>query len=472
MAGLDRHRLGPLQVLGQSVSGTAPTAAMAATPAIAAATAGPSATWSFVVATALALLIGSCIGHFTRRMAVAGSLYSLTAKGLGASGGLACGAALLVGYGFLTMAGLIGSATYLTTLLGRITVGAATTPWPVVAAAMVVLVTLAVVLIRRGVRLSASVVLTAEAVSITLMVLIFTMLLVRNGSVAHNYAVPPLHLSGIAAGVLPALGAFIGFEAATALGVEARRPLSAIPRVVQWTAAGCGVLYLFAVYTQQLQFADTPGGLAGQVAPLNTLAAAQHLPWLPYLLDVGIVLSFFAATLSAGTALVRVLFSMGREGVAPRGMGNAHSRHRTPHVAVAVAMPITALVPILLLALGLSPVQVLQAVLNTAVFGYLIAYLLVCIAAPRFLHRIAELTVAPVVTAAIAAPVLLLVLGFFVLSAWGSMTPIWWLLIAVLAVGWFLWLRLRRPQRLAAIGVYDETSAIDLLGGPDEDSAR
>ncbi|MGH3439056.1 MAG: APC family permease [Sciscionella sp.] len=471
VSGLDRRRLGPLQVLGQSVSGAAPTAAMAATPAIAAATAGQAAIWSFLVATGLALLIGSCIGHFTRRMAVAGSLYSLTAKGLGPVGGLACGVALLIGYGFLTMAGLVGSATYLTTLFSHFGVPAAVMTGGFVALLTAVLGALAVVLIRRGVRLSARVVLTVEALAITLMLLIFTVLLVRNGSTIHRFGVPPLQLRGVAAGVLPALGAFIGFEAAAALGVEARRPFSTIPKAVRWTAAACGLLYLFAVYVQQLEFADIPGGLAGQSQPLNVLAAAQHMPWLSSLLDAGITMSFFAAALAAGTALVRVLFSMGREGVAPQAMGRTHRRYRTPNIAVVTSLPVATAVPVLLLlAAGMSPAEALLVLLNTSVFGYLVAYLLVCLAAPRFLHRIGELTIGPVLATAVVAPVLLTVLAFFVVSQWGSATPIAWLLIAAAAAAWFGWLRLRRPQCLGVIGVYDETSAADLLGAPDENT--
>ena len=80
--GLEWRRLGPVEVFAQSVSGTAPSAAMAATPAIVAAAAGGATVWSFVVATVVALLIATCISQFTRRMAVTGGLYTLTAKGL------------------------------------------------------------------------------------------------------------------------------------------------------------------------------------------------------------------------------------------------------------------------------------------------------------------------------------------------------------------------------------------------------
>ncbi|MFJ5304324.1 APC family permease [Streptomyces sp. NPDC088350] len=462
--GLERRGLDPLQVLAQSVAGAAPAAAMAATPAIVAATAAGSTVWSFAVATALALLIGSCIGQFTRRMAAAGSLYSLTAQGLGPVGAFVCGGGLLIGYGVLTMAGFTGAAGYLTALLARAGLGA---PGVVSVGVMLVLAAVVAVLMIRGIRPAARVMLLFEAVSIVLMLVIFGALLIRHGIPhhLHRLGLPPPDLGTTAAGVLPALGAFIGFEAAAAVGVEARHPYRTVPWAVRSTAAVAGLLYLLAAYSQQVGLADLPGGLSGQREPVGALADAQHLPWLSALLEAGVALSFFAAALAGSTALVRVLFSMGREGIAPRRLGAAHARYRTPHVAIAVAVPLTVAVPVALRLAGLGTDRVLMLLLNTATFGYLVAYLLVCVAAPVFLHRIGELTAWPVAVTVICAPALLTVLGAFLAA---QSAHALWAIGAALVLGalWFAVLRRRRPRELAAVGIYDETRAADLLGAP------
>ncbi len=459
--GLDRRKLGPLEVLAQSVSCAAPAAAMASVPAIVAATAGAATVWSFVVATALALLIGTCISQFTRRMAAAGSLYSLTAKGLRPGAAFACGAALLVGYGALVMAAATGAATYLDALAVRLgVVPPDTTVVPAVAALAVA--ALAGVPVLLGVRLSARIVLAVEAVSITVMVIVFLVLLGADAPAPPTAVMPDPGLGGVIAGVLPALGAFIGFEAATVLGVEARRPFRTIPRAVLWTAAGAGLLYLLAAYTQVAGFAAAPAGLSGQPEPVIALATAQGTPWLAVLLDLGIATSFFACTVATGTALVRVLFSMGRDGIAPRALGATHARYRTPHVAIAVALPIGAAVPVFLLAAGVPGDAALLALLSIASAGYLIAYLLVCLAAPLFLRRIGELTPPPVVATAVIAPILVLVSGAFVVSAVGGPLPLVLAGLAAVAVAWYGWLRVRRPRELAGIGVYDETSEADV----------
>jgi amino acid transporter len=459
--GLDRRNLRPVEVLAQSVSTAAPAAGMATVPAIVATTAGTATVWSFVLATAVALAVGACIATFTRRMAVAGSLYSLTAKGLGPGAAFACGAALLAGYAVLLMAALAGAALYTNALLTRLGLA----PPPAVAAAVVVLLAMLTGgLVLRGVRVSARIVLAVEAVSIALMIVIFAVLLAGPPAPpAPTGAAADWSLVGVAAGVLPALGAFIGFEAATTLGVEARRPFVSVPRAVLGTAGLVGLLILLAALTQVVGFA---GALGGQPEPVVTLAAAHGTPWLAVLLDVGIATSFVACALATTNALVRVLFSMARDRIVPQRIGATHGRYRTPHVAIAVAVPLAGAVPAALLLAGVPGLTVLRGLLSIATAGYLVAYLLVALAAPLFLRRIGELTLAPVMVTAVAVPVLAIVCGAFVVSALDGPVPVVLGALVLAALAWYAVLRARRPRELAGIGVYDEPSTADVLTGP------
>jgi len=457
--GLERRRLGALDVLAQSVSGAAPSAAMAAVPVIVAASAGGATVWSFVVATVLALLVAGCIARFTRRMAAPGGLYPLTAKGLAPGAALACGIALLTGYGLLAAAALAGVAAYVDALLARL--GGTDGRW-VPAAVAVVVGGVVALLALRGVRLAARVVLLVESIAITVLVVVFALLLAGGPMPGPGASTPTPGLGGIAAGVLPALAAFIGFEIATTLGAEARRPFRTVPRAVGITAAVAGVLYLFGAHVQVVGFADTPGGLAGQAEPVLVLATARGWSWVPVVLDLGLIASFLACALATTTALVRVLFSLSRDGVAPAALGRTHRRFRTPHVALAVAMPVVVAVLAVPLALGVPVGPVLVTLLTLATSGFLVAYLLVCVAAPVFLHRIGELTWSAVAATAVIAPILVVVLVAFVVSSPGSASVLGG--IAVLGVGWWAVLRRRRPAALAGIGVYDETVAADVAG--------
>jgi amino acid transporter len=471
VAGLERRRLGPLAVFAQSVSGAAPSAAMAATPAIVAATAGGGTVWSFVIATGLALLIASCIARFTRRMAATGGVYSLTAKGLGPAAAFAAALASLVGYGLLAAAALAGVALYLDALVGEVVgrgVGASVGSLGHVLIVLVAGLSVGV-LVVRGVRLSARVVLLAESCSIALMLVVFTSLIAGGMPGGAPVAMPGPGPGGIVVGVLPALAAFIGFEIATLLGAEARTPFRSVPRAVTLTAALTGVLYVFAAQVQVLGFATTPGGLAGQAEPVIALAAAKGWGWIPALLDVGLVMSFFACALATSTALARVVFSLARDGVVPATLGRTHRRFRTPHVAIAAALPVVVGVLVVALVVRVPLGTVLVGVLTAATCGFLLAYLLVCAAAPVFLHRIGELTTAAVVVSAVIVPILAIVLVAFVVTTPSASG----LLVGVAAVGvaGYLWLRVRRADALAAIGVYDETTAADVLVPPRSRSA-
>jgi amino acid transporter len=228
------------------------------------------------------------------------------------------------------------------------------------------------------------------------------------------------------------------------------------------TAGLVGLLTLLAAHTQVLGFA---GALGGQPEPVVTLAAAHGTPWLAVLLDLGIATSFVAGTLAATNALVRVLFSMARDRIVPQRIGTTHPRYRTPHVAIAVAVPLAGAVPAALLLAGVPGLAVLRGLLSVATAGYLVAYLLVSLAAPLFLRRIGELTIAPVVVTVVTVPVLAGVCGVFVVSALGGAVPVVLGALALAALAWFAVLRGRRPRELAAIGVYDEPSAADVHTG-------
>jgi amino acid transporter len=468
--GLDRRKLRPYEVFAQSVSGAAPSAAMAATPAIVAASAGQGTIWSFAIATALALLVAGCIARFTRRMATSGGLYSLTAKGLNPLGAYASALGSLLGYTLLAAATLVGAALYLATIYEQVTGGVLATGD---SAAMIGIVGLGVaVLVLRGARLSARVVLLVESVSITVMLVVFSLLLAAGpvSGPAVNAASPtsPSSPGGVLTGVLPALAAFIGFEIATSLGTEGSKPFRSVPRAVGSTAAVVGVLCVFAAQVQVFGFSATPGGLGAQRAPVVALAAADGWNWLPVLLDVGLTMSFFASCLAASTALARVLFSLARDGVIPHVIGRTHPRYRTPHVAVLVSIPPVVGLPVALLASGVSSTSALVTLLTLATCGFLLAYLLVCIAAPVFLHRIGELTWPAIVASAVITPILLVVLIAF--AATRPIAAVVLGALAVLGAVAYLFLRLRRPVALDGIGVYDETTSADVLQ-PDRGAA-
>jgi amino acid transporter len=229
-----------------------------------------------------------------------------------------------------------------------------------------------------------------------------------------------------------------------------------------------GGLYLLSAYTQLAGFEAFGGDLALSASPVNDLAARAGVEWIGLLLDAALACSFIACALASTTALARVLFSLGREGIAPRAFGRTHRRFRTPHLALAWSVAAEVAVPVVLVVSGLDAWQAMGVVVVCAAAGYMTAYTLVCAATPFFLRRIGELTASPVVASTVAAIGLVAALGFdLVLEASGprALAVVILAVSAVAAVIAYLVCRRRRPRALSRIGLYDEPTPEDVLGG-------
>lgn len=465
--GLDRRSVGFADVLAQSVSAVAPSAAATTVVLLVARFSVSAVVLSIIIAGVLSLLVARTIGQFARRFAAAGSIYTYTARGLGPTTGLAAGAAILVGYGAVAMFALLGGAYYFTFVLRF-----AWPDLPFAPSALISLVgealVLAVVLVR-GIRISTRIALVVETLSVVIIVVLLIVLLVRIGPVPLGVALPAGGLSpgAVAAGSVIAMTAFVGFESAATLGVEARAPLRTVPRAILWTVILSLALYTLAAVTQVAGFAALGRDLAASGSPVNELAVAFGLGGWGALVDVGIAASFLACAIASTTALSRVLFTMGREGVVSRGLGRTHRRFATPVRAITVALPAITLVPVVLVLAGVGVWDAMQAIIAVAGAGYVVAYVLVCVAAPVFLRRIGEFTASAAVAAMVSAVALAgALIAYLIVEARAANPGVWVVVGAALVAAVMIWSR-RRSGALDAgrVGTYDEPTAAHVLGG-------
>lgn len=468
--GLARRSVGFADVFAQSVSAVAPAAAATTIPVIVAGAAGGATLWAIASAMLLALLVATTVNQFTRRLAATGSLYTFVSRGLGTGPALVTGVALLLGYGFISMFALGGSGYYLAILIGRFRpplTGSVLVP----AILIVAMAGLCLLVLARGIRISTRVTLLVECVSVAIILILVVALLLRAGPALEW---PRLSLDGVepanlAVGAALALTAFVGFESSSTLGVEAKRPFASIPRSIVWTVVGAGMLYLVATHTQLVGFTALGRDLTDSSSPVNDLAAAYGFDAIGLFLDVSIAASFLACAIASSTALVRVLFSMGREGLVPASFGRTHRRYRTPFAAAVFAMAAILVGLLTTILLTGSVWRAMELLLVGAAGGYITAYVLVCVAAPVFLWRIGELTAWPVVRAVVAVILLsgVLVTYLAVESTTDRVGGVWVFLaamtIGVLVCGARL---LRKPGLRSALGVYDVPVSTDVLGGP------
>jgi amino acid transporter len=127
----------------------------------------------------------------------------------------------------------------------------------------------------------------------------------------------------------------VGFEGATALGDEAKRPSRTIPMGILLSTLLVGAIYLFGTWAEAIGLGrGKMNALTGADTPWNSLAAT-YAPWAKWFVIVGSVTSMFAVMINSNNGIVRILHTMGRERLLPEALGRIDPKRRTPALAVA-----------------------------------------------------------------------------------------------------------------------------------------
>ena len=381
--GLRREVLSPMETLAQSVSTIAPTTTPAATIPLVCALAGNGTWFAYLLATTAILLVALCVGKFARYSASPGSLYSYTAMTLPPSLGAIAAWSLLLAY-ISTGASVIGGFYHYGALLFRDATGHSSS-----AALLAVLVTaISIWIAWRDVKISARLMLWIEAVSVSVILTVVVLVLLRFGR--HlDWQQLELHGmtgSGLRLGLVLALFSFVGFESATTLGSEARDPLKTIPRAVIQSALLAGAIFTVCAYAEVLGLRRVGQDLGTSAAPMRVLAQVGGIPIFGILIDIGALISMFAGTLACVTAAARVLLLMSHHGLTHGSLRKTHQRNETPGLAIVVTGT-AAVLPVAILALrGASGLDVYGWMGSLATYGFIVTYALVCVALPRYLR--------------------------------------------------------------------------------------
>src|ERR1035437_4423701 len=278
----------------------------------------------------------------------------------------------------------------------------------------------------KDIRLSARMMLGLEFASVTLLLFLGVMIFAKFGFKLH---MPQLVLQGVTAkgfflGLVIAIFCYVGFESSTTLGEEAKNPLRTIPRAVLGSVVIVGMCYMFmsmaevggfevgrqAAVTDAQNMTFTPEQIATagsiEVARQTAVAEAQKLsltpdnvlPMLSHITGMGFLIrvlvgmalvSALGCVLACLNAGSRILFSMGRHGVFHQSMGGAHETNETPYMAVTVCAIIMVVVSAVMMARQLDVLELGSAF---ATFGFLLAYILISLAAPFYLKKRGMLT--------------------------------------------------------------------------------
>jgi amino acid transporter len=381
--GLRQNVLSPLETLAQSVSTMAPSTSPTLTIPLVFALAGAGTWLAYALAMVGIALMALCIAAFARESASPGSLYVYTRSTLPPVFAAIAAWALFFAY-VMTAASVIGGfISYAYVFLGRLGPHVS----PVLLAA--VCVGGSVWIAYRDVKISTQTMLWIEAISVCLISLVVGILLFKHGLHVDR---TQLRLRGVTSvglrlGVMLALFSFVGFESATTLGSEAREPLKTIPRAVLQSAALAGVFFIVCAYGEVLSFHGASPGLGQSTAPMRYLSQQAGVRVAGPVIDAGVLVSMFAATLACVIAAARVLMLMAHHGLAHARLAKTHAEKETPGAASILAGTLAFLPVAVLVARGSSGSDVYGWMGTLAVYGFLTVYALVAVALPANRRR-------------------------------------------------------------------------------------
>lgn len=351
------HRnLGLLEAVGLSIAIIAPTLAMSFNVSLAAQVAGPAAPLAFAIGSVAMLIIGLSFVAWSRRIAHAGSAYGFITDAFGKRWGFMAGWALLLTY----LAYGAGAAA----LVGNFIEAAARTGgWH--GASLWLGVSMAATLVAtffagRDMRLAGRTMLVLEGLSLLAVVILALLILVKVSAVQplslRPFAPSPAHhgWAGVGYGMVFAVLSFGGFEAAATLGEETNNPRRNIPIALVGTLLLAGVLYVLISYAQVVGYGlENAQALGNDSAPLDTLAAHYASRGYAVALDLAAALGGFSCLLGSLSAAGRMLYALGRAGLASIA-GRTHPKRGTPANATLIT-GILMLAPLLIWAQRAGP---------------------------------------------------------------------------------------------------------------------
>jgi amino acid transporter len=377
-------------------------------------------------------------------------MYAYTGRGLGARFGVLSGWTLIWAYLFIGMAGMTGFAIFADQLMGFIGIHLPPIIFFLISGVC------CWYLAYRDIKLSAMLMLILEGLSVTLIICLAVIVLMRHGISfdQSQISLKGVTFSGIGLGVIAAIFSLVGFESATALGEEAKNPLQSIPRAVIWSLILTGLFFVFIAYVEVFGLSGNKPSLDQLTAPLNVLAELVGLSFLKVPLSIGAMLTFFSLSLSCLNAGARILYPMGRHGVLHNSIGRPHRIHRTPHVAVTVTIVLMVIIPTIMSLGGMATQDAYNDVGTFGAIGFLTAYFLISIAAPVYLYREGSLKTGHIVVAVLAILCLLYptVSLFYPVPTYPvNLFPYIFLAYMLLGAGWLFIVSRRAPGKLEEI---------------------
>lgn len=332
--------------------------------------AGPAVLLSFLIAGIVCALAGLCYAELSSTLPVSGSAYTYSYTTIGEFAAWIMGALLLLEYGVAASVVAVGWGGYVVSLLGDFGIQIPielTGPYghPIMQAvdgamapvlvngspatylfnlpAFLICIALAGLLVV-GVSESAKVNNIIVAIKVTV---ILAFIVICGGYVITHFDVlkanwdpfipPPsgekgeFGWSGILRAASIVFFAYIGFEAVSTAGQEAKNPKKDMPFGIIGSLLACTIIYILVSVVMTLivnyKTLNVPDPVAVAVDALGPQWA-----WFAKLVKIGAIIGLTSVVLVLMYGQTRIFYTMARDGLLPRPFAKVHPKFRTPWI--------------------------------------------------------------------------------------------------------------------------------------------
>ncbi|MEY4782184.1 MAG: putative amino acid permease YhdG [Pseudomonadota bacterium] len=379
--------------------------------------AGPGIMISFVITGVLCALVAICYSELAAAIPVSGSAYSYSYASLGEFVAWIMGVLLLLEYGVAASTVAVGWSGYTTSLLhdlginlpaaltaapgvevtdpvtGAVAIGVMNVPAFVGICAVTALLTL-------GISESANVNNIVVAIKVTVVVAfivigffyvnpanwsplipdqvpapppgsdmsVFGQIWTALGNVVTGQSRDSAYgVGGLIAAASTIFFAYIGFEAVSTAGAEAKNPARDMPIGILGSLIICTILYIL---TCAVLVGIVPYTELNDPAPIAKAVNAIGLPWFAFLVKVGAFAGLSSVMLVLLYGQTRIFYTMARDGLLPSVFAKVNQKTQTPILNTIVVGVIAA---------GFAGFTSLDFLGDTTNVGTLMAFMLICV---------------------------------------------------------------------------------------------
>lgn len=378
--------------------------------------AGPGIMISFIITGTLCAFVALCYAELAAALPVSGSAYSYTYASMGEGAAWVMGLLLVLEYGLAASTVSVGWSGYFVSLMHDfgIDIPAALQAAPgvvvkdhdgnvigtgVMNLPAFVVIGLVTLLLVRGVTESATVNNIVVAIKVTVVVAFIVIGFkfvdtsmwsplvpaeiparppgtdmsiwaqigralgdVVTGNADHKYGI-----GGVIHAAAVIFFAYLGFEAVSTAGAEAKNPGKDMPIGILGALTICTVLYIL---TCGVLVGIVPYAELDVPAPIALAADKMQLPWFAFAVKVGAIAGLSSVMLVLLYGQTRVFYTISRDGLLPKSLATVHPKFKTPWINTLIVG---------VLAMLAASFLSLDALSDLSNVGSLAAFALVCI---------------------------------------------------------------------------------------------